>query len=295
MPLHAAVTSLGDGVHPLPSELTFLHIAKNAGTQIEDLRRKAGLQWGRHVRFFRNTTKERWPASVCKPYGGIHTYDHCCGWWHLPPQLLQNTREFPSWWGQHLQYHSRQHIMCVLRDPIERLLSEYIFSGGGHSISERKALGPSGLLDKLMQTSADGINHRFSEWALDRVKQTRALPTFEGCHMLPQAWFIAPEWIHVSQLSSARRTNEKRTPLQTSPTTGTCNLVLRFSHLKEDFDDLMKSFGLGVRFPIRKGNGNHSGAHGWSQMAASRNYSQDVNVILSNKAHRVVYDFLLTG
>mmetsp|Transcript_20667 Transcript_20667/g.25380 ORF Transcript_20667/g.25380 Transcript_20667/m.25380 type:complete len:308 (-) Transcript_20667:328-1251(-) len=82
-------------MHSLPiKELKFIHITKNAGTSIEELGLKEGIQWGQYH------FKER-------------------GTWHRP--FPNNTKEFKS----------KYDWFFVVRNPYDRIISEYHCKWGG--------------------------------------------------------------------------------------------------------------------------------------------------------------------
>lgn len=74
-------------------ELKFIHITKNAGTSIEEVGRAKGLQWGRN-----------------------HTE---YGFWHVPFSTLPTSLKTKYDW------------FLVVRNPYERILSEYYCKWGG--------------------------------------------------------------------------------------------------------------------------------------------------------------------
>ena len=105
-------------------DVTWLHIPKNAGTELESVALRGGLRWGRHVawmnpRLSNRTSHAHWPAAVCRP--PFRHSNSCCGWWHLPPQMLQDLSVKPDWWPAHLRYHSATHVVCVLVTALERV------------------------------------------------------------------------------------------------------------------------------------------------------------------------------
>ena len=272
-------------------DVTWLHIPKNAGTELESVALRGGLRWGRHVawmnpRLNNRTSHAHWPAAVCRP--PFRHSNSCCGWWHLPPQMLQDLRVKPDWWPAHLRYHSATHVVCVFRDPFERLLSEYVYVNGGGKGACCPINTDAGLT-KLLSTAADGV-HPFGVWVRELIRGVRASPLHDGCHALPQAAFIAPDWRTVQDLVAtgpgpAVSPEAKRPPLADSPTSGTCNVVLRHSRLKDDFEALMQWLGLSLQMKPRKE------MHFWSARAKQLGLSQDPRELLNATERQWVMDY----
>ena len=85
---------------PTTLHLQFVHIAKNAGTTIEDVAWKYhGIKWGRRAKY----------ATSSAPLATGN-----CPSWHLPPRLNPGT------------YRGKT-VFCVVRDPRSRLLSEFLW------------------------------------------------------------------------------------------------------------------------------------------------------------------------
>lgn len=73
-------------------DMQFVHIAKNAGTSVEDLGVKHGCKWGR----FDDRLK-----------AGNADRKHHCSVWHDPTVKYEKD------------------TFCIVRDPVERIVSEY--------------------------------------------------------------------------------------------------------------------------------------------------------------------------
>lgn len=115
--------------------LEFLHIPKNAGSTIENLGRKNNIFWGQ----FNNTKNAAEPSS--------------CSLWHNP------TREFDT------------PTFCVVRDPFDRMLSEYKFWARVNG--RNKACSP------------DHMN----SWLQDRIQKSETNPDINDCHFRKQTDF----------------------------------------------------------------------------------------------------------
>ena len=79
--------------------LEFIHIPKNAGTTIENVADKNGIKWGRF-----------------KPEHANHINDTSCTYWHQPPKKFNSNN-----------YYNKDKTFCVIRDPLERMVSEYTY------------------------------------------------------------------------------------------------------------------------------------------------------------------------
>jgi hypothetical protein len=118
--------------------LRFIHIPKNAGTTIEDLGEKHGLKWGR--------------------YGEKKASNVRCNHWHVP--------------ARYSKQNYNEDTFCVVRDPYERILSEYKYV-------HRK--------DYKKWDNKEDLN----KWI---QKQLSKKPNFShDCHLLPQTDYIFDE------------------------------------------------------------------------------------------------------
>jgi hypothetical protein len=164
--------------------LTFLHIPETAGSTLE-------------------TLSMDWKKKRCglREHGVV--WRRACDW-HTPPRDIHpRERLYPS-----------QQTFCVIRDPLDRLLSEYKFEHRG----SRDKLRDASMARRWIRYHAYHIARRRRE---DSALSAR-FPN--RCHFLPQTWFL---WDAAG--------------------TCTCHHVLRFEFLEEDFDALMMSQGLPTR------------------------------------------------
>lgn len=82
--------------------LEFIHIPKNAGTTIENIADKSNIKWGR---FKPEHSKYSSANSKLK---------NKCKYWHLPPKEFNENSIYKT-----------NPTFCVLRNPYERVVSEY--------------------------------------------------------------------------------------------------------------------------------------------------------------------------
>jgi hypothetical protein len=206
--------------------LEFVHIPKTGGTAIESEAARHGISWA--ICHFANPTvvpkislnetncptgslKYNWPAR--KKY-------HQCPWWHLPPQYFELQPSNP---------YAGADLFVVVRNPYDRLISEYYYEGT--------------YLSK--DRTSDNVNDlaRFNEWIKTRVthvlmKKRRGdiarnasgsvAYFFNAGHYIPQYDFV---------YEGRRRV---------------VHHVLRFENLSQEFIELMKLYNLPLRLPRRR-------------------------------------------
>ena len=113
--------------------LRFVHITKCAGTSIEDV---SGNQWGRYDTEYRDSVSDM--------------YCHDGSWWHLPLLYVR-----PAYVLKDLL--KKYDYFCVVRNPFDRVISEYFCKWGGPKFKAT--------------TAAD-----FNRWIHKRLRSVRAEP-----------------------------------------------------------------------------------------------------------------------
>ena len=129
------------------TNVNFIHIPKNAGTYIEDLGKENDYAWGRH-----NRVTEKDSNNIS------------CSHWHVPPRYMKDK-------GANLYKDS--HTFCVLRDPYERIVSEFKYA-----YRAKKEFITKENLNKYIHTLPDIIKK--NKFAQD-------------CHLIPQHEYIYDE------------------------------------------------------------------------------------------------------
>lgn len=160
--------------------LKFIHIPKNAGSSIEDIGTKTGMVWGR----FDKTTN---PKKT----------NYKCSIWHDPLRYANDSRE---------------ETFCVIREPIERLISEYKYI-------YKMNKGNVQTTYKEVEYFTPKI---LNAWISDVIKKNYHKNGELDCHLIPQADFVYD-------------TDGKKS----------CDSMLRFEHIESDFDNLMQKKDLG--------------------------------------------------
>tara|TARA_B100001027_G_scaffold102412_1_gene70381 strand:+ start:213 stop:839 length:627 start_codon:yes stop_codon:yes gene_type:complete len=118
--------------------LDFIHIPKTGGTTIEDVGHKHHIKWGRNNRDS-NTT--------------VH---HKCSTWHNPSRSFDHT------------------TFCVIRDPLDRMVSEY----------------KDQLKLEKHHSQKDWCNSsHLNDWVVHTLTNNRQNPDHHDCHLLTQSDF----------------------------------------------------------------------------------------------------------
>ena len=134
--------------------------------------------------------------------------------WHTPPRDIHpRERLYPA-----------TQTFCVIRDPLDRLLSEYKFENRG----SHQKLHDAAAATRWIRYHAGHVARR------RREDSALSAPFPNRCHFLPQTWFL---WDAAGKC--------------------TCRYVLRFEFLGEDFDGLMRSQGLPMRLRQADRNVSH--------------------------------------
>jgi hypothetical protein len=201
---------------PLDEVLQFIHIPKTGGTTLEKLGARYGAQWGKE--------KAEWNPDLhpeC-PMGCVGSW-HPCSPWHLPLSVFR-TR------GESGGVNSLQQTFCVVRDPIQRAISQFSFQINAEATAATYIVNDSpGRCDAdslnahvravlgAANASLAAVEGEFPLVTADTLGQARTCvecAAVADCHWLPQ-------WLYVRD---------------------TCDHVLRFENLEEDFTKLMDRF-----------------------------------------------------
>lgn len=161
-----AVTFLNENLikePPLPRELTFVHIPKNAGQQIELAGWEDGMMWG-------------FNAVIHDHYFNKVKFDEMdsCTWHHVPPSYLPG-----------LKVYSQSPTFCVTRHPYSRAVSEYkwlLFLGTSMSQYDYPL---------VHQTDDDCSPEALNVfWETMMATMDTGRKYLMDCHLIPQAKYI---------------------------------------------------------------------------------------------------------
>lgn len=191
--------------------LEFIHITKTGGSAIEMGAAACGVQWG--VCHFRRIPRLGCNSSADWAWPNDRNFpDHManrtlCEPWHTPPHwLIPNPQ--PS---------DKVANFIVVRDPYQRVLSEYYCpSFGFKSLISRQGSLSSNATDAQM----------LNAWVVNKLRND---PIFHG-HLMPQHYYV---FHHVTGVRLVDH-------------------ILRYESLDEEFNRLMKLYGVGIRLPLRR-------------------------------------------
>lgn len=194
----------------IEGRLAFVHIPKNGGSVIEDAGLAHGVRWG--------SNSYELQGRKLMPDG------HICSSYHVPINVLET--QGPDY--ANLPYEGKE-VFCVVRNPVERAVSEYIYlldMPWGKTFSTDQHTG----LFRHPACSKEGLN-TFVRTTLNLVRNGE--PYIDDCHHLPQADFI---W--------------------DSEGKQVCKHIFRMESLSSTFNEFMAAFGSGIR--LSDSHLNHS-------------------------------------
>mmetsp|Transcript_48229 Transcript_48229/g.84837 ORF Transcript_48229/g.84837 Transcript_48229/m.84837 type:complete len:384 (-) Transcript_48229:140-1291(-) len=154
----------------LTYRVEFIHIPKNAGSNIEKVGLAGGIRWAAKER--------RFPMDQAMPDGNK------CSTYHVPPHL--------NIW--HIKYAELTTI-CVTRHPFDRMVSEYNYlldedlqiSAVGHAWGHKYAEQYQNGLYTYPPCTDAGLNH-FAQTVLKLYKSGQRF--IDDCHHIPQVEYI---------------------------------------------------------------------------------------------------------
>ena len=210
--------------------LEFVHIPKTGGTAIESEAARHNVTWSIcHFGIPQNILIISLNETVCPKdslkYGwpGMKKYSGC-PWWHVPPQYFELYEVNP---------YAGADLFCVVRNPYDRLISEYFYTGT--YISKLKA---EDVNDERNLNTWVAINIRELIQKMKRGDVSRNR-TGNGPYFRSAGHFI-PQYDYVFQ---HRRRIIKH--------------VLRFENLVEEFHALMELYRLPIRLPQHRFRPSH--------------------------------------
>jgi len=161
--------------------LNFFHITKNGGTTLTDIAHSKNVLWSWRNKVNLNANRNK-SLGLSGPL------------WHQLPRAFKQS------------YYEQYDWFCVVRDPLDRCLSEYHCNWDG--------FGRKSILTKHSQKE-------FNEYVVKRVNER-----MKTCHWHPMFEYLF-------------RKNGERLVQH----------IVRFDHMREDFNALANSYGLGFELP----------------------------------------------
>jgi hypothetical protein len=230
-------TSLGqteeyDATAIKPSRrLEFVHIPKTGGTAIESEAARHNITWSIcHFGIPQNVRIISLNETVCHqhalkhPWPGKRKY-HNCPWWHIPPQYFELHEVNP---------YAGADLFCVVRNPYDRLISEYFYEGTYITKKTMEEVNDAGNLNMWVEKFIPPLILDMKRGDIGR-NRTGNGPYFRSAgHFIPQYDYVFEH----------RRRIIKH--------------VLRFENLVDEFHALMELYDLPLRLPTRKVRPSHS-------------------------------------
>jgi Sulfotransferase family len=211
--------------------LEFVHIPKTGGTVIESEAAKENITWSIcHFGIHQNIVRMSLNETIC-PEGSLK-YNwpkrkkyHSCPWWHLPAQYFEL---------QDVNPYEGADLFCVVRNPYERLLSEYYYMGTYIKFLSEEEVNDVLALNVWVKRIIELLVVQSKPGDIDRNRTGNAPYFYNAGHFIPQYDFVFEH----------RRRVIKH--------------VLRFENLNEEFHELMKLYDLPVRLPQRRVRESHT-------------------------------------
>ena len=122
--------------------LEFIHIPKNAGTTIENVANDKNIKWGRFKPEHRNKVGSK-----------------KCTYWHVPPKHFYLNN-----------YYDSDDTFCVIRDPRDRMVSEYSYRHKGQTDKNNK--------------------EDMNKWLRENMNDENVYNGGLNCHFVPQHEYI---------------------------------------------------------------------------------------------------------
>lgn len=200
--------------------LSFLHIPKAGGTSIFLLAAQNGLSWGECL--FPSGWRDKMcpiaPNTINAETWPDHPYQ--AEWWHTPVQFMP-TDQNP---------YDNHDIFAVVRNPYDRAVSEYYYYC---NFKKRECFG------KNNEDTPERLNRKLQQflWTALRAPLNSSDYFQAWGHWIPQYDFF---------YNTASRQQERLVPH-----------LLHNEYLSEEFDSLMRAYGLNFTLPKKHSRSRH--------------------------------------
>uniref|UniRef100_A0A6S8Y6S9 Sulfotransferase domain-containing protein n=1 Tax=Chaetoceros debilis TaxID=122233 RepID=A0A6S8Y6S9_9STRA len=225
----------------LPKRLEFVHITKTGGSAIEKAGAMNGVIWGAcHYMELEEVgcTKPDLPYISPKYQSYALTSP-----WHTPPKLLQqyvSADQYP---------YDDADLFVVVRNPYDRILSEYYCPWTGFHAKSRKDGDPHepGHLNWWVEATITKLSAQVDEFQKvdpsDRPKVQQEYVN-EDPRLLAQKHYVnQAEYVFDGENRVVKN-------------------VVHYEHLSEEFNDLMKKYGMDITIPPKHESGVYTSDHG---------------------------------
>lgn len=206
--------------------LEFVHIPKTGGTVIDTVAARNNITWSICHFWIKGILNEtRCPRDTLQ-YPWLHEErHHYCPWWHLPPQYFELHKVNP---------YAGADLFCVVRNPYDRLISEYFFEGTYITNQTMENLNNVAQLNAWVDSNMRFLIMNMKRGDMGR-NRTGNQPYFRSAgHFIPQYDYVFEH----------RRRIIKH--------------VLHFENMVDEFHALMKLYNLPLRLPKRRLRPSHS-------------------------------------
>jgi hypothetical protein len=221
--------------------LEFVHIPKTGGTVIESVAARNGIDWTichflpskavaemsmNIIHCPENDGKQYMQWRYMQPFHGLV-------WWHVPPSYFFNYCD----WLPGNPYIEAD-LFAVVRDPYDRLISEYYYQQSWFESEENKAQTQDvkyfneWIKAKLELYSHFSCDRKAKQELFKQSNTTKSYLSFDG-HLISQYDYIYDNSSPISM-----------------PPRKLIEHVLRFESLQEDFVALMLEYGLDHLTPL---------------------------------------------
>jgi hypothetical protein len=224
-----------------PKRLEFVHIPKTGGTVIEAMAAKRGIHWT-ICHFLPSSEVAVMSMNIIQcPERDDGEYSkwkrvkrfHDIVWWHLPPSYFFNYAEIlPS------NPYSGADMFAVVRNPYDRLISEYYYQQSWLvSADKRRQTQDVRYFNEWIRTKVESYAHFSCQRSaksdlFQSTNATKSYLSFDG-HLISQYDYIFDGSTRATSVANKIVTN-----------------VLRFENLTEEYNELMKEYGLGDLTPL---------------------------------------------